>query len=810
MTPILSNSRPPNCSGCIFKTQTCGTRGPRNSPFVVVGESPGKNEVKAGMPFVGDSGKMINTVIADACKALDVPFIEPFFTNAVACFPANKDQRKLQQACASCHSRLDMELKAHSRKVILALGGPAAWTTTGDYSIKITQVRGTQIASPYAEYGIILSVHPAFLLRGGGSFPKFKEDIKQALRHLHNLHVSRYVMSTHTVFQHGDEIADYHNLLLREQPEVVGADIETSGFSPIDDDILCNGLAHTFEHAYIVPEELIHSQEHKALLEDRRLRFLWHNGKFDVRFLRTKGIDARVDEDLMLASYVLDETRGMHDLEQVSGDAVGAPNWKAMLTSYLPNKKASYRLIPRPVLHKYNGFDVSAMMQSLPVLKERINNDPLHRQLYPWLVEKSNFLVEIEREGLLVDRNQNREMFERFTKEIQERKDKLNVVALARMGKHINPNAPHQVAELLYDAIKLPKIRGSRSTDADHLDMLPPNPVVRMVKDYRRSAKIYSTYVKSLYNREENPQGVPGENVHSDGKVHSSFLLHGSVTGRLASRDPNIQNIPRESDIRSQFIAPPDRKFVELDLNQAELRCLAELSRCDDLSAIYLDPNHPGLHHEMSIFLFGEGYTDEDKMKTKTVNFGIVYGRTGPSLAEEWKVSVAEGNRWVDGWFKRFPGAARFINSCRQAPLEGKVLITPFGRKRRFGVVSYENKGNVQNEASNFPHQSIASDCNMEAAHRVFSTFAKDYDARPCNLVHDSNLWNLPDDEPLIQEFGHRVIDVMQQVPKDYGLTYIPFVADGKVGYRWGHLSKVKNDYWKVRANRSSAEQMVA
>jgi DNA polymerase-1 len=356
-----------------------------------------------------------------------------------------------------------------------------------------------------------------------------------------------------------------------------------------------------------------------------------------------------------------------------------------------------------------------------------------------------------------------------------------------------------QMAELLYDGVRLPMIKGSRSTDADTLDMLPANPVVAKVKEYRRSAKIYSTYVKCLYDFDLDPQGKPGDNLHSDGYIHSTYLLHGSVTGRLASRNINVQNIPREADIRSQFVVKEGRRYIELDLNQAELRCLAELSRCPDLGAIYLDEKHPGLHHEMSVFLFGEGYTDEDKMRTKAVNFGIVYGRTAPSLAEEFKTPVDEAQRWIDGWFKRFPGAAKFITSCRNAPLEGRILITPFGRKRRFGVVSWENKTAVQNEASNFPHQSIASDCNLEAAERIYNTFAKDYDARPCNLVHDSNLWDMPDDDDICAEFGYRVIQTMESVPKEYGLTTIPFKADGKMGYRWGHLNKVKASFWKMK-----------
>lgn len=813
-----------NCAGCVFKSATCGTRGPIDSPFVIVGESPGKNEVKEGKPFVGESGKMLDAVLAQAFKIIGMPTVAPYYTNAIACHPQNKDAGRMEKACKACRSRLIGEIQRHPRKVILALGAPAAWSLTEDYDIKITQVRGSIIDSASSQLlasdGILMTVHPAFLMRGTGSFPKFKKDLRTAAKLLTGVPLPVYTMSTHEVFETEEQIAAFHEEL--PVGAELASDIETSGFSPIDDDILCIGIgrADRLEKNWVIPESLVPSVATKNLLEDRRLRFRWHNGKFDTRFLRMldkhpgsnyASINAQVDDDTLLLSYALDENGGIHDLEQVSGDACNAPNWKAMLDQYRSSKTASYREIPTPILHKYLGLDIGATNQSFEVLRPQVARDPNLDKLYPHLIRWSNFLVEVERNGMFVDKEQVKKLSAQFMEEISVRKERLNVVARARLGKEINPNSPLQVAELLYDGVKIPKWKGSRSTDADTLDLLPLNPVIRMVKEYRRSQKIYSTYVKCLYNfdpkskktksspRGGSLEGIRGKHLHSDGHIHCTYKLHATVTGRLGSSEINMQNIPREPEVRSQFVAKPGRRLVEFDYNQAELRCLAELSRDPDLCAIYLDATHPGLHHEMSVFLFGEGYSDEDKMRTKMVNFGIVYGRTGASLAEEWHVDLEEGNRWVDGWFRRFPGAKKYIDWCREQPLKGGVIITPFGRKRRFGVVSWENKNASQNEASNFPHQSIASDCNLEAASRCFTDFAADYDAKPCNLVHDSNIWDLPDDDDVVKRFGNRVIKVMEQVPKDYGLTYIPFAADGKIGYRWGHLEKVKKSYWAER-----------
>ncbi len=797
-----------NCSTCVYRTGTCGSRGPKDSPFVIVGESPGKTEIKEGKPFSGDSGKMLAKVVRECYTRAGIEtkdMVEPFITNAISCFPQNKDLANMAKACKACNSRLVNEISAHPRKVILALGNGALWSLLGDYDAKITKVRGQVFDSPLADYGVVACVHPAFLLRGGGSFAKFKDDIELAIRLMANKRPNQYVPTTHEVLKTTkDLVAIRHDICKlaseQEAPVYLGSDFETEGFSSLDHAILCFGIGwkRPDNVNFIVPEELILTQEFKDLLNIPReyARYVWHNGKFDIRFSRSKGLDGRVDEDTMMLSYCLDENGGIHDLETVAANAIQAPNWKAMLDQYKSSKKASYREIPTPVLHKYAGYDIGSTIQSWYVLKPQVEKDRHLAKLYPFLIRMSNFLPDIENEGLLIDKSQVKDNFIRLKGIMAEKAAALNHIALARLGKTINPNAPQQVASLLYDGVRIPMYKGSRSTDADTLDMLPPNPVLRTLKEYRRAAKIYGTYVKSLYDFDKDPLGLPGKNTHSDMCVHPTFKLHGSVTGRLASSDPNVQNIPREDVIRSQFIAKLDRWLIEFDYNQAELRCLAELSRCDALMSIYLDESHPGLHHEMSVFLFGEGYTDEDKMRTKAVNFGIVYGRTAPSLAEEFKCAVAEAQRWIDGWYKRFPGASEFIKDCRNAPVDGRILITPFGRKRRFGVVSWENKQSVQNEAANFPHQSIASDCNLDAAEQAYRLYAPKFDARPCNLVHDSNLWSIPADPHIAYEFGTYVMKLMESIPPLYNLTAIKFKADAKIGTRWGHLRKVKAKEW--------------
>lgn len=786
------------CLGCMFKTRTCGATGPVDSPFVIVGESPGKNEVNKGIPFIGESGDLLKGILHKA--GLLHSGVQPYVTNAIKCWPVGpkKDQNVLKAACSACRSNLITEIARHPRQVILALGAGALWSLTGDFKLKVTQERGNVYGSPLASHGIVASVHPAFLLRGGGSMSKFRQDVSLAVEILHGIERPKYVESREVILKRPDQLAKLHrglvNRIERQGLEYIelATDIETTGFRALENRVLCTSAAWANNVSYIIPEGMHPCPELKAFMEEPKFRFIWHNGKFDIQFFHRMDIKARVDEDTMLLSYALDENKGLHDLEQVSNDAVGAPNWKAMLEEYLPNRNTSYEVIPKPVLHKYAGKDASATLQSFWVLKRRVMADRhLIKAYTKVLIPASNFLAQVENNGMLVDLERNTANEVRLTEQLKGIQGKLDAITLERFGKTVNINSPIQVGTLLYEDMDVEKIKGSTSTGKDVLTSLPRNGVIDLILEYRKASKALGTYVKNLPSHwKVKPRKWVIGHIQIDGRVRCVYLLHGTVTGRLSSRKPNLQNIPRDPLLRSQFRAAIGNILFEVDLNQAELRCLAELSGDPDLMAIYLDPDHPGLHHEVSVTLFGKDYTDENKMMAKTVNFGIVYGRTGGSIAEAFDLSAAEGDRWVNGWFKRFPVAAEFIRSCREAPLLGKLLVTPFGRKRRFGVVTRQNKNGIQNEASNFLHQSIASDVTLVANAKAIRD--AEYNSRPINVVHDSGLHETLDDDANVDRQVRIVKTYMEAEAKLWGLTKVPFIADAKIGTHWGELRKYK------------------
>lgn len=798
---------PPQCAACPFKTPRCGSAGPVDAKLVIVGESPNIQDVTKNIPFGGPSGDLLRQHIPEDL------FSNALLLNAIACMPPRtkkekKDPKAVQKAAMCCQKRLHEEIALHPRELVIAFGGAALNSVTGDFNLKITSQRGKVFTSPLASKGVVAAFHPAFLLRGGGSLPQWREDVEYALSLFTG---NKYKADTWVEPKEWPLLAEEnYEQFLQEAFEAIecGADIETAGFDHIRDAILCLGVCFEPSKVWIITPDWFHRIKH--IFADQNLKWIWHNGKFDVKFLRVQhDIEARVDEDTMLMSYSLDETKGIHDLDQVGMDRLKAPNHKHMLDQYLPNKKTSYAVIPKPVLYKYLAFDTSKTLQIKRSIRPLVakpspkgeNLPALEKQYTKSLIPGSEYLSRIEMNGMLVDTVQRDANNAWYEEQIESAIDEINEIARSIIGKNINPGSWQQVQELLYDGLKL-TIKGKRptSTDEDTLLELPRHPAVMALLNHRKLAKGHGTYVKPLY-----------ELISAEGRIHPTFLLHGTVTGRLASRNPNVQNIPRDPKLRGQFIAPQGKILLEADLNQAELRSLACLSGDPELIRIYTTPGASlhdlvrgdlygfienwtqaereefGLQFKLEPWQFDKLIYAEQKMRAKALNFGIIYGREAFSIAEEFGIAPSEGQRMLDAWFTRFSTAKKFIDQMRDAPAKGQTITTAFGYKKRFGVVSRERLKAMQNEASNFPHQNVASIITLQAGIEL-EPWLRSKGVLIINTVHDSILMECPNDKVLIDEVETRVVKTLERVPIDWGITRVPFKADVKRGTRWGSL----------------------
>jgi DNA polymerase-1 len=249
-----------------------------------------------------------------------------------------------------------------------------------------------------------------------------------------------------------------------------------------------------------------------------------------------------------------------------------------------------------------------------------------------------------------------------------------------------------------------------------------------------------------------------------------------------------MQNVPRDPAVRNIFQAPPGHVLIEFDYSQVELRVLAVFADDTFLKKVYSDGRD--LHDEVSAALF-PGWDKntllgkEQRIRAKFLNFGIAYGRGAKSIHEEFGMPMGEAQRMIRDWFRRAPEAAQYIEECRRAPTEGRQLKTPFGRRRRFNLVTRDNLVPIQNEAVNFAIQSTASDLTLLSAIRMHDQLVKRWNAHVTNLVHDSILVEVPEDAD-IEGLVDYVKETMSSLPRNILHTDVPFVVDASIGTRWG------------------------
>jgi DNA polymerase-1 len=728
-------------------------------------------------------------------------------------------------------------------KVILALGNTAMQSLLAKFSLKITQERGKAIE--FDGRWIIPALHPAAVLRNPGDFKRLAADLSYAVSLSNGGRPKDPGETRYQVVRTEEDLIKACRVLKKHR--TLAADIETSDVNPRKHWIQYLGICWEKNKVAIFPPrvrvghgarndrsvssgaestvssgagddgvpvaELYRSTwthpDFKALFEDPAITWVWHNGKFDTSFLQQVGLPARTDEDTMLLHYLLDEVRGTHDLKQLASDLLGAEDYDAIVKKYAGKGENGWAKIPPHILVPYLARDADYTFQIFPILRERVRKIPDLEELYTTLIiPASHFLQRVERAGMWVSFEhlekvaaalaQEKDEVETRIQEIAEQYWDPDEYAKATDSKSIplefNPASPRQVSWLIYSRLRLrvPGRAGIRDTREETLRELPPHPLVTNLLKLRKINKQLQTYVEGILRE-----------VEADGRVHSTYLIHGTSTGRLSSRNPNAQNIPRDPLIRDIFQAPPGKILVEADFDQAELRMLAHLSRDEELLRIYREGRK--LHDEVAADLYGPNYTEEQRMRAKAVNFGIVYGRTEFSLMHEFKIGLPEAQRMVHDWFARFPQAKRYIDACRNAPLQGKQLVSPFGRRRRFPFVPEASRKEIQNESANFAIQSGASDLTLLTAMTAEPELDR-IDAKIVNLVHDSILVECPENQAITEKVLQVLQEASARVVKHRLKGILEFPMDAKVGRGWGTAMK-GDGWWEYKAKMGDLER---
>ncbi len=469
-------------------------------------------------------------------------------------------------------------------------------------------------------------------------------------------------------------------------------------------------LAHVYPGA---PDQLGRAQvlaKLKPWLESASHKKLGQNLKYDMHILANHGIAlAGIHDDTLLQSYVL-ESHKPHDMDNL---ALRHLNVKTISFAEVAGKGAKqicFDQVDIETASHYAAEDADITLQ-------------LHRNLYPQIAVQSGLLhvyrdiempsmhvlYTMERNGVLLDAA----LLQIQSRELGEKLIALEAKAHEAAGQPFNLNSPKQIQEILFDKLQLPVKKktpsGTPSTDEEVLQELALDyPLPKILLEYRGMAKLKSTYTDKL------PQMMD----RKTGRVHTSYSQAVAVTGRLASSDPNLQNIPIRSAegrrIREAFIAPPGSRIVSADYSQIELRIMAHLSGDAGLLAAFA--NNEDIHRATAAEIFmvePAEVSGEQRRYAKVINFGLIYGMSPFGLAKQLGIERSAAIAYIDRYFTRYPGVRNYMDSTREQAKQQGYVETVFGRRLRLPEINSSNgmrRQGAERAAINAPMQGTAAD----------------------------------------------------------------------------------------------------
>jgi len=519
----------------------------------------------------------------------------------------------------------------------------------------------------------------------------------------------------------------------------------------------------------------------KPVLEDPAILKIGQNMKYDAKILFRYGINVTAFDDTMLMSYALHAGLHGHGMDALSERYLD--HEPIPIKSLLGTGKSAitFDLVPIDQAVAYAAEDADITLRLWTLFKPQLHQkqvttvyETLERPLSP-------VLASMERTGILVDRDTLSRMSNAFAQKMAGLEAEIHELA----GQPFNVGSPKQLGEILFDKMELPGGKkgktGAYATGADILEDLAAegHDLPARVLDWRQLSKLKSTYTDALQDH-INPE---------TGRVHTSYVQTGANTGRLASTDPNLQNIPVRSEegrrIREAFVAAPGRKILSLDYSQIELRILAHVAGIDTLKQAFRDGQdiHAMTASEMFDVPLDE-MTSDIRRQAKAINFGVIYGISGFGLARNLRIPRAEAQGFIDRYFERFPGIREYMDDTVKFAKDHGYVQTLFGRKINTPEINAKGPGAgfAKRAAINAPIQGTAADIIRRAMIRMPDVIA-DLPAEMLLQVHDELLFEV--DEDAIDATIDAVRAVMEGASAPAVHLDVPLVVDAGTGANW-------------------------
>jgi DNA polymerase-1 len=517
----------------------------------------------------------------------------------------------------------------------------------------------------------------------------------------------------------------------------------------------------------------------RGVLESGAIAKVGQNLKYDYQVLKGHGITMRgISFDAMVAAYVIDPGRRNYSLDAMAAERLGAATIPIESLIGKGKNQISFGEVPIADAARYSCEDVvlPLYLKELfePILEET-KQTPLFRDVEIPLIA---VLAEMEWEGICIDDGLLGRLSKEYTKNLAAISGEIYRLA----GEEFNINSPKQISVILFDKLKLPKSKKTKtglSTDVDALEKLEgSHPIIPKLLEYREAQKLLSTYIDAL-----GPQVLA-----ESGRLHTTFNQTIAATGRLSSANPNLQNIPVRTDagrtIREAFVAPEGRVLVSVDYSQIELRILAHVSKDPFLVASFMDDKDIHTQTASAIYgVFPEMVTQEMRRAAKTINFGLMYGMGPINLSRQLGISFKQAQEFIDAYFKQFPTIKSYMEKSIEKARASGFSETLLGRRRYLPEINAENRQvreAAERTAINTPIQGTAADIIKIAMIRISEAAEESgFNFKMLLQVHDELVFEVKEKEA--DGFKKWVCGMMSDA---YRLN-VPIKVDAGAGKNW-------------------------
>ena len=593
-----------------------------------------------------------------------------------------------------------------------------------------------------------------------------------------------------------DQIDDW----IKEAEEVgeVAVDTETNSLDPNQADLVGISLCSKIGKACYIPvghnssgciEKSKVIKKLKKLLEDPSVKKIGQNIKFDFIVFYKNGITLSSMEDTMLMSYVLDAGKNRHNMDTLSEIHLGHKTVSFKDIVGTGKKEINFSDVELEKAKDYAAEDADVTLRLYKKFIKNLKNEKMINIYEIFEKPLIKILAFMEIEGVEIDSKFLKSLSSKFEKKIKNlEKDVFKI-----SKKEFNIASPKQLGEIIYNDLKIAGLKktkkGSFATSASVLEDLAfkGHKFPKLILDWRQISKLKNTYSDAL----------PGHINPKTKRVHTSFLLAATTTGRLASSDPNLQNIPIKSDdgkdIRKAFTAKKDYLFISADYNQIEMRILADLADVKELKKAF--KNNEDIHSLTASQIFNidiKKVNQDHRRKAKAINFGIIYGISQYGLAKQINVSNYEAEEFLNSYFAKFPEIKVYMDNTIKFCRKSGYVNNIFGRRSHFNGINDKNF-NVRNfqerAAINAPIQGSASEVMRLAMIRLHKKLSdqKNINSKMLLQIHDELIFEVPkkDEKAMVKLIKSEMTGVAHS---DYHSFSTPLTVDINVGDNWGML----------------------